>query len=332
MTTVDKLANWVKTKPIILIRFDDDLNNALVEARRGLEYFTFAKPHYFFRGLSLPTLCLIETQEYEGTRLYLATATRKSVVTTCDTRLTLKKFRQLVPASLKELRNRISEKPFQGLFDKKISDAEGIYALSSKLSAHIVQILAKEPDNQNALDVVFSLLSHLRYAPNNNWSHEDAIQTAMAVFGIRANEIPMSISLKSGTSSGLGLIGPYLYEDNVIRADASAFPGFDTVSPDVTGMAVFQKRDERLVIYTANKLPLEEMLGVDLIYINDTRGNIVMIQYKMLEEKNSQSDKKDWIYRPDGQLSEELARMRIPACQGEISDYRLNRNPFFLNL
>ena len=106
-------------------------------------------------------------------------------------------------------------------------------------------------------------------------------------------------------------------------------PGFDLISADVTGRAVFQKRDERLVIYTANKLPLEQMLGVDLIYINETRGNIVMVQYKMLEEDKQDHDNRDWIFRPDQQLRDEIERMKLPGFKGELSDYRLSSNPFY---
>jgi len=92
---------------------------------------------------------------------------------------------------------------------------------------------------------------------------------------------------------------------------------------------VFEKRDERLVIYTANKLPLEKMLGVDLIYINETRGNIVMVQYKMLEEAKQEGGRLDWRFRPDKQFHDEIARMQIPDFQGALTDYRLTRSPFF---
>ena len=87
--------------------------------------------------------------------------------------------------------------------------------------------------------------------------------------------------------------------------------------------------DERLVIYTANKLPLEEMLGVDLIYINETRGNIVMVQYKMLEEERRGDGNSDWLFRPDNQSQDEVARMQLPAFEGAMMDYRLSSNPFF---
>ena len=71
------------------------------------------------------------------------------------------------------------------------------------------------------------------------------------------------------------------------------------------------------------------MLGVDLIYINETRGNIVMVQYKMLKEGKQNKGSNDWIFRPDKQLKDEISRMQLPDFQGALTDYRLSRNPFF---
>ena len=71
------------------------------------------------------------------------------------------------------------------------------------------------------------------------------------------------------------------------------------------------------------------MLGVDLIYINDTKGNIVMVRYKMLEEERQRNGYSDWLFRPDDQFRVEVARMQMPASQEAMMDYRLNSSPFF---
>jgi hypothetical protein len=54
-----------------------------------------------------------------------------------------------------------------------------------------------------------------------------------------------------------------------------------------------------------------------------------MIQYKMLEKARSESGNKDWVFRPDKQLKNEIKRMKFPDFKTKISDYRLNSNPFF---
>jgi hypothetical protein len=223
---------------------------------------------------------------------------------------------------------KLTDERMKQRFSARIPDEGDFSILSSKLSAHLIEQLAADSENQAALDSALSLLPGLRRVPNVNWEQEDAIQSALTAFGIRGNAIPDQVILKRGASSGLSLIGAYLYEDNVVHSDASQIPGFDAIASDVTGRAVFKKGDERLVIYTANKLPLENMLGVDLIYINETRGNVVMVQYKMLEE-NKQQDETDWLFRPDKQLRDEIARMKIPDIEGTPADYRLSCNPFF---
>lgn len=329
MSAAIKIANWVQKKPMILIRFDEQFSESLLNSRQGFEHLTIVKPHSVFQDLNLPTVCLLETQEHDGPKCYLATVTRKTAVSTFDSRLTIKKLRTVLPSSLQEMEGKVTDTRMKRLLNKRIPVESGFSSLSPKLSTHVIELLAEDPDNHTALDAALSMLPRLRRTPHVNWAQEDAIHSAIEAFGIRGNAIPDQVILKRGSSSGLGLIGAYLYEDNVVHADASQLPGFDAIAPDVTGRAVFTKRDERMVIYTANKLPLEKMLGVDLIYINQTRGNIVMIQYKMLEEGKQKDGSRDWLYRPDKQLKNEIARMRVPDFQGKLTDYRLSRDPFY---
>ena len=327
MSASIEIAKWVQKKPIILIRFDEAFSESLHNSRQGFEHLTIVKPHSVVQEFKLPTLCLLEIQEQGSSRCYLATATRKVAVSTFDSRLTIKKLRPITPPSLQELGGKLTDARMKRMFSERIP-AEGQFAnLSPKLSGHLIEVLATDSENQAALDTALSQLPKLRQTPNASWAQEDAIQTAIDAFGIRGNANPNEVAIKKDASSGLSLFGAYLYEDNVVHADACHLPGFDAIASDVTGRAVFQKADERLVIYTANKLPLEKMLGVDLIYINETRGNVVMVQYKMLEE--DKKAKGDWNFRPDKQLRDEIVRMKIPAIQAAPTDYRLSRNPFF---
>ena len=328
MSAAVKIAQWVEKKPLILIRFDEDFSKFLLNSRQGFEHLTIVKPHRVFQELKIPTLCLLEIRDHSRTRCYLGTTTRKDAASTFDSRLTIKKLRSVVPSSLNEIEGTVTDLRMKHLLNDRLPVGCGFSCLSPKLSAYLIELLAQNPDNHVALDVALSLLP-LRRVPPTKWAQEDAIHSAMAVFDIHANTIPDEVVLKRGTVSGLGTIGAHLYEDNVVRADASQLPGFNAIAPDVTGRAVFEKRDERLVIYTANKLPLEQMLGVDLIYINETRGNIIMVQYKMLEEVGQDDESHDWMFRPDEQFRDEISRMQLPAFQGALTDYRLSRNPFF---
>ena len=328
MNAFTKIAEWVEKKPIILGRFGEVFSESLNNTARGFEHLTIAKPRSTFQGFKVPTLCMLEIQSHDATKCYLATATGKSAITTFDSRLTLKKLRPIAPSSLQEIEREVTDARIKHHLRDRIPTDDDFSILSPKLSSHIVESLTRNPDNHAALDTAMALLPGLRRPPNNTWAQEDAIHLAMATFGMQ-NGIPNEVVLKSGAASGLAMVGTYLYEDNVVRADASQLPGFDAIASDVTGRTIFERGAERLIIYTANRLPLEEMLGVDLIYINETKGNIVMVQYKMLEEERQRDGFSDWLFRPDSQFQKEVKRMKLRPSQGAMMDYRLNSSPFF---
>ena len=85
----------------------------------------------------------------------------------------------------------------------------------------------------------------------------------------------------AGTPSALGAVR--LQEDAVIEHDARWIRGWTLTNSDLTGTATFHRFGERLNVFTANKRPLERLLGVDLIYLNKSRGSLVMVQYKMMQ-------------------------------------------------
>ena len=328
MNAFTKLAKWVEKKPIILGRFGEALSESLSNSTRGFEHFTIAKPHSAFQGFQVPTLCMLEIQSHDATECYLATATGKRAITTFDSRLTIKKLRPIAPSSLQEIDREVTDTRIKHHLRDRLPFEDDFSILSPKLSAHIVELLTRDPNNHAALDTALALLPGLRRPSNNTWAQEDAIHLALSTFRTQ-NQIPNEVVLKNGATSGLSMVGSHLYEDNVVRADASQLPGFDAIAPDVTGRIVFERGAERLIIYTANRLPLEEMLGVDLIYINETRGNIVMVQYKMLEEESNRDRSSNWLFRPDRQFQVEVERMQIPASQEAMMDYRMNSSPFF---
>lgn len=329
MSSAEKLAAWVTKKPLWLIRFDESYSEALSNTKSGFERLSLTKPHSVFDKAQLPTLCLLEANDPGKANCYLGTVTRKAAVSTFESRITIRKLRAIVPASLTELEKSVTEPQLKGILSRRLPKDGELQVLSSKLSAHLIELLAASPENRAALDTAVSMLPGMRQLSDSSWAQEDAIQTALAAFGIRNNDSPVQVRLKRNNSSELSQIGAYLYEDNVVRADASRLPGFEAIAPDVTGRALFQKGSEQLVIYTANKLPLENVLGVDLIYINETRGAIVMVQYKMLKEHRSEGNAPDWRFRPDQQLHDEIARMRLPELRETPSGYRLSPNPYY---
>ncbi|MEQ9519037.1 MAG: hypothetical protein RLN89_06310 [Parvibaculum sp.] len=140
----------------------------------------------------------------------------------------------------------------------------------------------------------------------------------------------VSLELSRGQDTALARVN--IIVDSLAEHDARTFPEFALIDSDITGCAVFEKGRERLEVFTANRHPLENVFGVDLIYFNVTRQNIVMVQYEMLEPHTPKDGDKDWVYRPDSKLDDEVARMKKFSMTHPPKpyEYRLNPQPYYL--
>ncbi len=121
----------------------------------------------------------------------------------------------------------------------------------------------------------------------------------------------------------------------MVENDLRKLPGYDLIRALPYPAAVFEGAVARLTIVLANKLPLEEQTGTDLIYFNETFRSFVMVQYKAMER-----GAKGHVFRlPDERLSVEVDRMttlrnelmKCPPSTGKDA-FRLNDNPFYLKL
>jgi hypothetical protein len=205
-----------------------------------------------------------------------------------------------------------------------------VVTLSPKLSGHLIERLASIDTNRGPMRAVAESLS----APKRFWGaaalQEDAVRTALKAFGLSPADQALSLDLVEGRETALARVA--IMEDSVVEHNARHVPGYDLIDSDLTGRAVFERHNERLEVYTANRRPLEHVFGVDLIYLNATRKNIIMLQYKMLEPLRNNELEIDWIYRPDAKLDDEIRRMRRFAKDSPSGphEYRLNPSVFYL--
>jgi hypothetical protein len=129
-------------------------------------------------------------------------------------------------------------------------------------------------------------------------------------------------------------------EDAMLLADFDNIPGFKAITSATHYAAKtfeddHENRSIKLTVIMANRLPLEEQTGADLIYFNETYRAFVMVQYKAMEERGD--DGPEFRWQDGDQLSEELTRMdalldalsKVP-FDNDPDGYRLNNNPFFL--
>jgi hypothetical protein len=213
------------------------------------------------------------------------------------------------------------------------------------LGAVIDTLLDLEPDLANRLarfsDRRAELLSRLTPAARMNFAiQKETVATALEIAQIGTEELMAWAPAEGEQLSFLqGLPQAYVREDAMLLADFSTVPGFEAIGTLPFAAKVFQdpeNPDVRLTVVMANRLPLEEQTGADLIYYNETYRSFVMVQYKAMEKG---SDGPEFRWKPKDQLADEIARMDklLTTLKAQPEDltpgsFRLHANPFFLKL
>ena len=108
------------------------------------------------------------------------------------------------------------------------------------------------------------------------------------------------------------------------------------------GEHIFSGNGFHLSVINTNRTPIEETIGVDLLYYNHDMRSFVGVQYKrMLREPgiDEEGQIKEVFYRPDDQCQAEVNRMvRFLKAHSDVwngnplSGYRLNPVCFFFKL
>lgn len=326
----ENLKRLVEKKPLVLLQFSGEEWSRLRESRRGANEFTIARSHDLFEKVRVPTACLVIGKEDDGGEVYFGLVSTRSAVTTLESRVKVKRALLIQPSSKDGILQLVTDNTHARNLRDRLASDEPVIPLSPKLSVHLVEKLADIESNRGAMRAAVASLSAPRYFRGMEALQEDALHTALRAFGLSPGDQAISLELTRSEDTALARIN--IMEDSVVEHDARTFPGYELTGSDVTGRAVFEKGRERLEVFTANRRPLEKVFGVDLIYLNATRQNIVMVQYKMLEPAARKDQADDWIYRPDANLDSEIRRMRRFGRQHPSGshEYRLNSQVFYL--
>lgn len=354
------LRRYVEAKPCVILRLDENDSDSLAGSRLGFSEFTLARARGLLSEIKPPTVCLIfgkhEDLENAGSSIptaFFGIVSSRSAVTTLDSRIKIRRARCIEPETETGLLELLGAGQQATLLRKKLESNLPVTVLSPKLSSALIATLGTIPSNVNAMRGVAESLHSPRRYDDFSALQEDAVQTALRAFGLSSNERAEKVDLMAGRSTALARLpmaedamiersNPNalgtakarvpLVEDSVIEHDARSVPGYTLTSSDLTGRALFKKGWEKLEVFTANRRDLEHVFGVDLIYLNLTKKNIVMVQYKMLEPNDPRGGTTDWIYRPDESMQKEIARMKAFNTQhapGPL-EYRLNPQVFYL--
>jgi 3-methyladenine DNA glycosylase AlkC len=221
--------------------------------------------------------------------------------------------------------------------------------LTDKGFAAVIEVIRQLAPQTNSLLERFSQARTERIkrlsssAKKNLAQQKEAVLTALSIANFRRESIQEWMPSEETPLSFLnGLTTARLREDQMVINDLMKIPGFDLVGGgvNVTGAAVFESESERLTVILANRLPLEQQTGADLIYFNETYQSFVMVQYKAMERDDEENLSSTHMFRlPNTQLTEEIERMdtllgAINPCEpnADINGFRLNENPFYLKL
>jgi len=327
---LQSLRDLVYKKPLVIFRFNDEEWWDLEQSYSGLNRFTIARPRSVLQNVRVPTGCLLFAEGgWHDPVSYFALLSTRSPGTTLEHRVRIERAHKIHPATTQELLSLIDDKAMATNLRKKLKEFGSVVPLSPALSVEIINVLAKEDHNRAAMHTTVSALDAPRRYTGTGSLQQDAVTSALRAFGLQSQDRASLLDIDPDRDSALSRINTW--EDAVIEEHARRIPSFELTGSDITGRAIFEKGAERLEVITANKLPLEEVLGVDLIYYNATRQNIVMVQYKMLNADKNDEDT-DWIYRPNSQLDKEIERMLKFSKSHPPGpfEYRINPQVYYL--
>lgn len=327
---LNQLISVVSKRPIVLFRFSEEEWGRLRESRRGTQEFTFARSHDALEKVQGRTACLLVEKEYGESRdTHFGLLKFRHSITTIQSRLSIASAQRIEPSCEKALLGLVDNTRLNNALRSYIESESSVVKLSPALSICLIKELARQKSNRQAMRAVAAAISAPSTYSTNKGVQKDAIALALKAFGLSPTTPAARLHLDDNRETALGETN--IREDFVIEHHARSIPGFTLSESDLTGRAVFRKDGEVLEVITANRGSLEQVLGVDLIYLNAIKHNIVMIQYKMLERESVGSGT-NWIYRPDNQLEDQMNRMRL-FCSSHApqpSEYRINPQVYYL--
>ncbi|HCF5128587.1 hypothetical protein ACEOSY_24775 [Pseudomonas aeruginosa] len=308
------------------------------------EEHAFAEPVADFQhSRTAPLVCFVVNA---GKLTHIGLGRRGVRAGTGLSRLNIDKVEELAePLSVRKLLNRLPKRNAASV--RKRFQSGGL--LTDKGFTAVVETIRQIAPQASTLLDRFSQARTERIrrlserARDNLAQQKEALLTALSIAGLSRDPVQeWAPSDETPVSFLDGLPSVRLREDPMVVNDLQNLPGFEVVRTYPYGAVVFESEgtSERLTVILANRLPLEEQTGTDLIYFNETYQSFVMVQYKAMEREDRRVGPAEAVYRlPNAQLKEEIDRMdtvlsALKACapNTNIGGFRLTENPFFLKL
>ena len=339
MDWLKALTDLLNRKPLIIFRFSQDEWAPIRESLEFTKQFTVARSHRLFDEVRVPTVGLLIGKVFNaGTEVFIGFVKSHTAITTLQSRVKFTSVLKIYPSTEDDLLHLVTKTKFKSNLRTRLESENLVIPLSPKLSVHLAKKLAAREENHKAMRAVIEQLNTPKTYSGNRAIQQDAVNLSLRTFGLSSTSSAIYLETADDRETALAHVNTFdngfvrIFEDAVLEHDARKVPGFSFLESDLTGRAIFRNnKGELLEVITANRRPLEEVFGVDLIYFNAIKQNIVMVQYKMLEPKRNRPGT-DWIYYPDPQLEKEMDRMKRFSkshSPGPL-EYRINPQVFYL--
>ena len=214
-------------------------------------------------------------------------------------------------------------------------------------SNEIEAILRSDVLNAATLDFLIERLSLTpdmsTHVARIQGEQRDALAMTLEVAGISSKEVLRASDQRAedGRLSNMpytfGIESERAGEVAVIQHDSGVLDGWEKLTNtdgrfDTVTFADPKSGKQKITVQYADRRPLEQVTGTDLIYSRSGQPGYTMVQYKQMTRERSED-----VYRVDDQLRDEIKRMReiSPTTTEWLStayDYRLSTEAFYMKL
>ncbi|ODB75124.1 hypothetical protein DLJ60_22755 [Micromonospora chalcea] len=165
----------------------------------------------------------------------------------------------------------------------------------------------------------------------------DAVSLAIDLAGIAAPDDLLYTpgdGLDSSTAFGATFNPLYVMdnEDDLLAEDLRRFDPHNQLQMRSASVARFTSDRFALTVMNVNRKPLEQALGVDLVYYDEVAQIFTLVQYKRLVRRPASGDGagQRWAYTSQDELVKHLQRMDIgPNEPVNSKDWRMAPSPFW---
>jgi len=317
-----------------MLHADEATWEELFHNRHAGRRFSIVYPHLVARAARPSSLAFISA-ESANPGLFVGLVRSILKVSTLESRVVFDLVRHVSPGALLELLGEEGEAAGEiGRVAVRIAVEGGhqFHPIPLALARPLVRRIIERAENAPVLQPIADYINQPTTYRNARALQDDAVQMALKVFGADVKGGTLSLT---GRDTALTRTG--LQEDLAIEHDARWVHGWRLEESDLTGRAVFRSDSDQLTVFTANRQALEELFGVDLIYLNERRGSLVMVQYKMMNastvsaaQNHGGGREKEWTVRVDAHFLDQIARMtRFDGDFAPDGPYRLNSGAFY---